>query len=259
MNETVDGGTAEANAQALDSMLDAGSGSLPLDPGGLTDRLLAFLDAGGPVVVILLACSVVAVTIVLLKFWQFHAARLGDRGHAAAAVVLLRRGRGEEALALLARSRNPVAQVVAQAIQGRQRRELPEAVVREEVLRSGNEAIEGLRSHLSALEMIGSVAPLLGLFGTVLGMIEAFRRLSEAGSQVDPAILSGGIWEALLTTAVGLAVAIPVVVLCNWFEGRVERLAHEMENLVTQVFTPDLSVRPESSHDSASLRLAAAD
>src|SRR3546814_11842689 len=82
----------------------------------------------------------------------------------AEAVVLLRRGRSEEALALLARSRNPVAQVVAQAIQGRQRRELPEAVVREEVLRSGNEAIEGLRTHLSALEMIGSVAPLLGLF-----------------------------------------------------------------------------------------------
>lgn len=254
MNETVDGGTAQANAQALNTMMDPG-----MDPGGLIDRLLALLDAGGPVVVILLVCSVVAVTIVLLKFWQFHAARLGDRGRTAEAVVLLRRGRGEEALALLARSRNPVAQVVAQAIQGRQRRELPEAVVREEVLRSGNEAIEGLRTHLSALEMIGSVAPLLGLFGTVLGMIEAFRRLSEAGSQVDPAILSAGIWEALLTTAVGLAVAIPVVVLCNWFEGRVERLAHEMENLVTQVFTPDLSALPEPSHDSASLRLAAAD
>src|SRR3546814_16065003 len=123
----------------------------------------------------------------------------------AEAVVLLRRGRSEEALALLARSRNPVAQVVAQAIQGRQRRELPEAVVREEVLRSGNEAIEGLRTHLSALEMIGSVAPLLGLFGTVLGMIEAFRRLSDAGRQVATELRSGGIWEALLPNAVGLA------------------------------------------------------
>src|SRR3546814_12987469 len=103
----------------------------------------------------------------------------------AEAVVLLRRGRSEEALALLARSRNPVAQVVAQAIQGRQRRELPEAVVREEVLRSGNEAIEGLRTHLSALERIGSVAPLLGLFGTVLGMNQAFPRLSEAGQSAQ--------------------------------------------------------------------------
>src|SRR3546814_6884242 len=165
MNETVDGGTAPVSGQALDTMLDPGAGTILLDSSGVADRLLAFFAAGGPVVLILLACSVVALAIVLLKFWQFHAARLGDRRQAAEAVVLLRRGRSEEALALLARSRSPVAQVMAQAIQGRQRRELPEAVVREEVLRSGNEAIEGLRTHLSALEMIGSVAPLLGLFG----------------------------------------------------------------------------------------------
>src|SRR3546814_3069282 len=72
----------------------------------------------------------------------------------AEAVVLLRRGRSEEALALLARSRNPVAQVVAQAIQGRQRRELPEAVVREEVLRSGNERSEEHTSELQSLMRI---------------------------------------------------------------------------------------------------------
>jgi biopolymer transport protein ExbB len=63
----------------------------------------------------------------------------------------------------------------------------------------------------------------------------------------------------LLTTAVGLAVAIPVVVLCNWFERRVERLAHEMDNLVTQVFTQDLTTMPDYAHDSASLRLASAE
>src|SRR3546814_19123847 len=106
---------------------------------------------------------------------------------------LLRRVRAHEALALLADSRKPVAQVVARAIRGRQRRDLPEAVVREEVMRCGNEALEGLRGQLGALEVIGSVSPLLGLFGTVLGMIEAFRQLAEAGSQVSPAILSAGI------------------------------------------------------------------
>src|SRR3546814_13345837 len=109
MYETVDGGTAPANGQALDTMLDPGTGPLLLDSSGLTDRLLAFFDAGGPVVMILLACSVVALTIVLLKFWQFPAARLGDRRPAAEAVVLLRRGRSEEAPALPARSRTPVA------------------------------------------------------------------------------------------------------------------------------------------------------
>lgn len=243
MNKTLDG-TAQAAGESATA---------------LSARVAEFLQAGGPVVAILLACSVVALTIVLLKLWQLTALSARDRRAGQQAVILLRQGRPAEALGLLAGRRDPVVRVLAQAIRGRQRRDLPEAMVREEVLRSGNEVIAGLRSHLSALEVIGGVAPLLGLFGTVLGMIEAFRRLAEAGNQVNPAVLSAGIWEALLTTAVGLAVAIPVVVLCNWFERQVERVAHEMENLVTQVFTQDLSSASEESHDSAGLRLAAAD
>jgi biopolymer transport protein ExbB len=234
---------AAGGAAPADAVADPGLFGVLVGDGQLLGRLLDFLDAGGPVVLILLGCSVVALTIVLAKLWQFRALRVGERRRAPQAIVLLRRGRADEALSLLAGSPNPVAQVVARAIRGRQRRDLSESMVREEVLRSGNEAIEGLRAHLSALEVIGGIAPLLGLFG----------------SQVDPSILSGGIWEALLTTAVGLAVAIPVVVLCNWFERRVERLAHEMDNLVTQVFTQDLTSMSDYAHDSASLRLASAE
>src|SRR3546814_7296698 len=119
----------------------------------MAEQFLAFVDAGGPGVVIRLGCSVVALAIILMKFWQFYAARLGDRRRAPQAIALLRRGRADEALALLADSRNPVAQVVARAIRGRQRRDLPEAVVREEVMRCGNEALEGLRGQLGALEV----------------------------------------------------------------------------------------------------------
>nr|WP_281413132.1 MotA/TolQ/ExbB proton channel family protein [Marivibrio halodurans] len=120
-------------------------------------------------------------------------------------------------------------------------RGLPEAMVREEVMRYGASALEALRAWFRPLEVIASLAPLLGLFGTVLGMISAFQQLEAAGNQVNPAILSGGIWEALLTTAAGLAVAIPTVVLLNWLERRVDRLAHEMDDLVTRVFTEDLT------------------
>ena len=112
-----------------------------------------------------------------------------------------------------------------------------EALVREEMQRVGARELESLRSHLRVLEVIGTLSPLLGLFGTVLGMIEAFRRLEEAGSRVDPAILSGGIWEALLTTAIGLAVAIPAVAALNWLERKVERLRHDMEDCATRLFT----------------------
>ncbi len=73
---------------------------------------------------------------------------------------------------------------------------------------------------LRVLDLTAQLAPLLGLFGTVLGMIEAFQTLQEAGSTADPSLLAGGIWVALLTTAVGLCVAIPASVVLAWFDSR---------------------------------------
>ena len=207
---------------------------------GMAERVLELLQAGGPVVLVLLAMSVWATAIVLLKLWQFRAIRIGDRGAAREALRHYRSGRPADAMVLAERSPNPVAQTLARALRG-QHRGVAEPRVREEVLRYGGAALESLRGWFRPLEVIAALAPLMGLFGTVLGMIEAFRQLEAAGNQVNPAILSGGIWEALLTTAVGLAVAIPVVVVLNWLERKVDRLAHEMDNVVTQVFTEDLS------------------
>lgn len=209
----------------------------------MSGSMLGFLQAGGPVVVILLLASLAALTIVFVKLLQFRSARVGDRRAAYRALSLWQSGNPEQAMAVAGQSPNPVAQVLARALRGQQRG-LPEAKVREEVLRYGGDVLEGLRAWFRPLEVIATLAPLLGLFGTVLGMIEAFRRMEQAGSQVSPAILSGGIWEALLTTAVGLAVAIPVVVVLNWLERRVDRLAHEMDSVVTRVFTEDLSEEP---------------
>jgi len=209
-------------------------------------QALELLGAGGPVVVLLLLLSVVALAITIAKLWQFRRARLGDRRTAGEVLRLWESGRQNAALARAAAAPNPAAQALARAIRGRQRG-LPEAVVREEVVRYGGDVLEALRGWLRPLEVIASLAPLLGLFGTVLGMIEAFRQLEQAGNQVNPAILSGGIWEALLTTAVGLGVAIPTVVALNWLERRVDRLAHAMESSVTRIFTEDLSVDGEPS------------
>jgi len=206
---------------------------------------LALLETGGPVVMLLLGLSVVALTLVLVKLYQFRRARLWQRDPARQALALWQQGEGDEALTIAEASANPSAQALARAIRGVQRG-LPEATVREEVLRYGSDALFQLRRGFRPLEVIGSLAPLLGLLGTVLGMIEAFQQLEAAGNQVNPAILSGGIWEALLTTAVGLCVAIPVVAVLNWLERRVDHLAHEMDNLVTQVFTEDLSAAAQT-------------
>ena len=80
--------------------------------------------------------------------------------------------------------------------------------------------------------MISNIAPLLGLLGTVIGMITAFSKLEESGSRVDPAILAGGIWEALLTTAFGLIVAIPALAAFYWLDGRVDNVREDMRHLI---------------------------
>lgn len=219
--------------------------------------ILTILQLGGPVVAILLAMSILALAITFLKLWQFRAARIGDRRTARSALNIYRVGSTGEALGMASRSPNPAAQVLTRAIRGRQRTDLSESAVREELMRYGSDRLESLRAYLRPLEVIASIAPLLGLFGTVLGMIEAFHDLEQAGSRVDPAVLSGGIWQALLTTAVGLGVAMPVILILNWLERSVDRLAHEMDNIVTQIFTEDLSKQPRSQehgHDDYSIR-----
>ena len=89
----------------------------------------------------------------------------------------------------------------------------------------GQEEISGLRKNLRAMEVIATISPLMGLLGTVVGMVKAFNKVAQYKGQVDPSLLAGGIWEALLTTAAGLALAIPVVIMLNYFERKVDAIS----------------------------------
>ena len=113
---------------------------------------------------------------------------------------------------------------------------LSEAQAREETARRARSDLGEARRGLRALEVIATIAPLLGLLGTVLGMIAAFQTLQQAGAQADPAALAGGIWEALLTTAAGMAVAIPAGVALSWFESVTDALQADMEDAATRIF-----------------------
>jgi biopolymer transport protein ExbB len=99
-----------------------------------------------------------------------------------------------------------------------------------------------LESGFRFLDSVAQLAPLLGLFGTVLGMIEAFQSLQDAGAQVDPSLLAGGIWVALLTTAVGLVVAMPTALLLSWFEGRMDAERVTAECALATILYPRGSV-----------------
>ncbi|MCF7992814.1 MAG: MotA/TolQ/ExbB proton channel family protein [Thiohalocapsa sp.] len=208
--------------------------------------------SGGPVLMVLGLLSIAALAIVLVKLWQFARLRINAREPVATALSLWMHGESGRSIERLAHRRQPQARLVQRALIGLAQPGVRLDVLREELMRFAAEQLQALRAWLRALEVIAALSPLLGLLGTVLGMIEAFRQLETAGSQVDPAILSGGIWQALLTTAAGLIVAIPVLMLHAWLERRVERCAHAMEDAVTRVLTRDLAGVAE--HGAVALR-----
>lgn len=194
---------------------------------------MRFLEAGGPVLWILLAVSVAALAIVIVKIWQFARQRPESCPDVDVALRQWRAGdwrRARDSLAV----EHPVSLVVALSMD-----ELlsgtGDDMVRQEVDRLATVHLNRLRALLPALDGIGTLSPLLGLLGTVLGMIVAFQQMEAAGAQVDPSTLSSGIWQALLTTAVGLGIAIPVIAVHNWMERKVERVAMRMNDAVTQV------------------------
>jgi len=188
---------------------------------GLIGTIGSFLRLGGPVVAILLGLSVIAVALIGLKFLQFRRERVGAHRDAAQALHLWRHGDRAAALQLVtgAGAVNAAMEVAMRhaSRQPGSRRDRDDEIGRLALAR-----LHTLQGGFRALDAIAQVAPLLGLFGTVLGMIEAFQKLQSAGNSVDPALLAGGIWVALLTTAVGLAVAMPVSLALTWFETRLE-------------------------------------
>ncbi len=210
----------------------------------LVTRVAEALRLGGPVLVILFILSTIALAIIIIKLLQFAILRVRDQKFVTLVLNHYQSGRIQDALLVLGKRRSPVARVLEVAIRGQQRRDLSEHVIREEVDRVATEHLEQLRSYLRGLEVIATLSPLLGLLGTVLGMIEAFQQLEQAGNRINPSILSGGIWEALLTTAAGLAIAIPVLAVLNWLERVVQRTAHTMESAATQVFTAAIQRQP---------------
>jgi biopolymer transport protein ExbB len=204
-----------------------------IDPPTWAVEPIVLLAKGGPVMAVLLALSVVALAIILVKLYQFARARLGRTDFIDPVIAAL--GADDDALALLAREPHPAARVMETAIVAAGNARLGPEDRDAEIGRVGTAEIRNLESHLRGLEVIANLSPLLGLLGTVLGMIKAFAKLESAGSKVDPALLAGGIWEALLTTAFGLVIAIPALAAFYMLEGRVETVRATMKDAATRV------------------------
>lgn len=217
-----------------------------------TDKLVEFMQVGGPVVWVLTIFSMIALTIILVKLFQFWTERPESTKHLDGVLQQWHEGKTEWALKQLDEKR-PVDQLIKTSMLGQQQR-LNLVVLKEELERVATKRLENLSTYLRPLEVIATISPLLGLLGTVLGMIEAFQQMQAAGSQVDPSVLSGGIWKALLTTAVGLTVAIPVMLVFNWMERKVERVSSLMNDMVTRTFTEALVNQPAANSREETVR-----
>jgi len=181
--------------------------------------MMAFFLKGGICMYPILLCSVAGLAIFAERLVRFSGMKSRGKGLAETFSAMLARGETEKARKLAEESASPMGRVLMQAMEERdQEREILETVV----VNAIDEEVRNLSAYTQALATIGNIAPLLGLLGTVLGMIKAFMVIQEMGGKVNAAVLAGGIWEAMITTAFGLAVALPVMVAHSYLMGRID-------------------------------------
>ena len=205
--------------------------------------LWQLLSQAGWTMVPLYLCSIAGLTLLLRKLAQFRSARVTDFGALDALSEEVeddRLGELAESWSGLGTPLGRVLAVAARALQRHPRR------AEEEASRAAVAELAALEYGLGALAFIAQVAPLFGLLGTVLGMVDLFSGMEAAGDAVDTGTLSSGIWKALLTTAAGLMVAIPALGGHAWLGSRLDTLRLKMEDGIGRLLDPALG-RQEAS------------
>lgn len=181
--------------------------------------------AGGLVMVPLLACSVVALAIIIERFWTLQRKRILPDNLVAQVWQWAQSGALDERRVQALRGGSPLGRVLAAGIL---HRDADRQLIKESIEEVGRLEVFALGRYINVLGTIASISPLLGLLGTVIGMIRIFSAVTKQGVS-DPSILAGGISEALITTATGLAVAIPALLFYRYFNRRVEGFVVAME------------------------------
>lgn len=190
-------------------------------------ELLTIFRDGGFMMIPLVLCSLVALGIILAKGWTLFVAHRDSKKLLAEIRDLGESGRLDDAIQLARQTRGPVAAILLTGLrrvkEGGHQKEIGKAIGT-----TGSIELDFLERGLTVLATIANVAPMLGFLGTVIGMIQAFAAIEEAG-QVEPTLVASGIKVALITTAAGLAIAIPVNIAYNYFVTRVDTLISDME------------------------------
>ncbi len=198
---------------------------------------VSMLAKGGVMMWVLLALSIYSLTVIIFKIIQFKKANVFDRSFIDTVLLEIKSGDRFNATNTLEKTVGPIARIMRVTFACVTNREMSQKSKEAEIQRVGSGDIRYLESYLRSLEMVAMIAPLIGLLGTVIGMIGSFSKLSLSGTRVDPSLLAGGIWEALLTTAGGLAVAIPALAAHYVLDGVIERVRATMKDVTVQILS----------------------
>jgi biopolymer transport protein ExbB len=196
--------------------------------------MLELFQKGGPVMYFILLCSLIAAVIIIERLIYFRRIRVDEDSLLRRLKEALQKGHADEALAICEAHPSPITNLMRAGIDNRRE---PKQVIREAVLDAANLEIPRLERFLSTLGTVGNLATLLGLLGTVTGNIKSFGVIGQLGVVGDPGLLARGIAEALLTTAFGLIVAIPVIFFYNYLVTRVNNVITRLESRVNQLVT----------------------
>jgi biopolymer transport protein ExbB len=202
--------------------------------------------AGGPFMWPIILCSVVSGAIILERLWTLQQRRVVPPELARKIWALVEAGQVSDKIVAALQGNSPLGRLLATGLAHRHR---PREVMMERLQDEGRHVAHDLDRFLNTLGTIAGVAPLMGLLGTVMGIIKAFNAI-YAGGLGDPRLLSGGISEALITTAAGLCVAIPSYIAYRYLRGRVDGLVVQMERDVVR-FADALNERLENGGEPA--------
>jgi len=196
------------------------------------DSLYDLVMAGGALMIPIALCSVIALTYMVERSVRLRRGKLGSARFGRDLLETLQAQGSSGGLAMCRDSKTAQARVIAAGL-----RHADESWMQREkaVEDAGAREVERLSANLRPLVVIGMIAPLLGLLGTVWGMIDAFANIALADGLGKPETLAAGISQALVTTAAGLCVAIPAQAAYYWFRSRIDRFVHRTEDLYMQV------------------------
>lgn len=193
----------------------------------VSESLLSMVAKGGPLMLVLLLLSILALYIFGKKWWMIHVSGQMDKNFMKDIRDYIHEGKLKSAVSLCEKYDSPIARLVQKGIERIGR---PLSDIQTAVENTGNTEVARLEKGLPMLATIAGGAPMIGFLGTVIGMVEAFFNMSKAGANIDITLLSGGIYTAMITTVGGLIVGILAYFGYNYLTSNISDIVFKMEN-----------------------------